>query len=192
MVGCVPAPFCPRAPRNAPVPPVIAKLPATTETGFLRAWGPGVRPEVTIVPTTLPSLSKISKVSMTTTFRAVSATARPGVGAVPRLKYCWLRVMVPLAGWPLITTMSAITTALAKLFGGDAGVTLGLVANLDRSEVSSTYWTQFSMSTWMRHAYFPSLVGYSELYHYPCQREGILQMSLVHITRLRYIGGEVL
>ena len=99
-----------------------------------------------MVPIALPSLFKISKVSTTTALRTVSAIARPGAGTVLRKEYWLLRVIVPLAGWPLIATISAMATALAKLLGIDAGVGLGVVANLEGSEVSSTYWTQLSTS----------------------------------------------
>ncbi len=71
-------PFCPRTPRNAPVPPIIAKLPCATETGALGGGGLGATPVGTMVPIALPSLFRISNVSRATPFRAVSAIAWGG------------------------------------------------------------------------------------------------------------------
>src|SRR5580698_8457324 len=95
-------PFCPRTPKNAPVPPVIAEF-------LLPAGGPGgdgiplLNPEVIIVPTgVIPSLCRISYVSSRIEGQVVSEIAFTppwtGVGlvqtATPRPTY------EPRAGWP--------------------------------------------------------------------------------------------
>src|SRR5215472_8112445 len=100
-------PFCPRAPKKAPVPPVIAEF-------LLPAGGPGgdgiplLNPKVIIVPTGVPSLCRISYVSSRNEGQVVSAIAStPGTGvglvqvATPRTVY------VPLVGWPFTGTTSA-------------------------------------------------------------------------------------
>src|ERR1041384_2991226 len=103
-------PLCPRTPKNAPVPPVIAEF-------LLPAGGPGgvgdplCSPMVIIVPTgVIPSLCRISYVSSRIEGQVVSEIAfdpfTPGTGvgvtqtATPRFAY------VPLAGWPFTDTIS--------------------------------------------------------------------------------------
>ena len=75
--------ICPRAPRKAPVPPVIAKLlPPVAVKGAPGGAEPPANPVVTMVPIGVPSLFKISKVNTASPTRTVSAIAWPGVGAV--------------------------------------------------------------------------------------------------------------
>src|SRR5580704_17270893 len=101
-------PFCPRAPKNAPVPPAITEL-------WLPTGGPGgvgaplLNPDAIIVPTgVIPSVCRISYVSSRIEGQVVSAIALMpfwmGVGVVqtatPRPTY------EPLAGWPFTETIS--------------------------------------------------------------------------------------
>src|ERR1041385_15848 len=97
----------PRAPKNAPVPPTIARLrPPTGGPGGM--GDPLFSPIVIIVPTGVPSLCRNSNVSSRLEGQVVSAIAfKPGVGvlliqtAVPRT------AQVPLTGWPFTDTISA-------------------------------------------------------------------------------------
>src|SRR5215472_8170160 len=57
-----PLPTIPRAPRNAPVPPTIAQPPFPWAVGDPGEGGPPDSPKATIVPTSVPSLFKISKI----------------------------------------------------------------------------------------------------------------------------------
>src|SRR5579862_5057034 len=76
-------PICPRTPRNAPVPPVIAKLlPPVTVKGDPGGASPPGNPSATMVPIGVPSLFRISKVTRATAFRTVSESAWPGLGCV--------------------------------------------------------------------------------------------------------------
>ena len=83
----------PRAPRNAPVPPVIAKLlPPVALKGAPGGAEPPPNPFVTIVPIGVPSLFRISKVNTATAIRVVSAIAWPGTGAVLRKTFAAERI----------------------------------------------------------------------------------------------------
>src|SRR5579864_3361168 len=95
------APTCPRAPRNAPVPPATTKLARVTFEGDPGGAAPPLYPVATIVPIGVPSLFKISKAISSTAFRTTSATAEPGGGAGRRLMSIPTRVWTPIAGWPL-------------------------------------------------------------------------------------------
>src|SRR5215831_14371671 len=104
------APPWPRAPKNAPVPPTMARLrPPTGGPGGV--GDPLFSPMVIIVPTEVPSLCRISNVSSRLEFQVVSAITKiPGVGIglmhtdVPRT------AQAPFAGWPFTDTISPYPT----------------------------------------------------------------------------------
>ena len=77
-------PTCPRAPRNAPVPPVTTILDTVTFEGDPGGEAPPINPLAMIVPIGVPSLFKISKLISSAAFRTLSAIAWPEVGAVLR------------------------------------------------------------------------------------------------------------
>src|SRR5260370_15581983 len=135
--GVAPWPNCPRAPRNAPVPPTIALLPwvcARGDPGDGKPTPPP-SPAAMMLPIGVLSVFKISNLRSIMEDRVISAIASPGFGAVVRLSLRIAKAAVPLAGWPLTATMSARTTVFEKFLGSPtAAVTFGLVASFEISE----------------------------------------------------------
>src|SRR5271154_5561839 len=137
---CIALPVWPWAPRNAPVPPTIAKLcdPAGGPGGD---GPPAFSPSVMTVPTGVaPSLWRISYVSNRIEFRETSATGWEAMAVGDVQTDTPREVYVPLAGWPLTATMSPRAT-IGTLKQGAAPVELippfvmfGLVPNFERSE----------------------------------------------------------
>src|SRR5258708_37636152 len=140
-----PVPSCPRAPRNAQLPPTIAQSPLRTAAGE-PGVAPPLIPRATMVPMGVPSLFRISKIFCRIEGWAVSAMAPPGAGAGLVMMVCARAAYRPLAGWPLTATMSAKRYSTKKFLGRTEGVTLGLLAYLEISEMSVWYITKFSVS----------------------------------------------
>src|SRR5262245_2297084 len=79
LCGSRAAPYWPRAPRNAPVPPTIAKFPPLWAKGAPGGGGPPFGPKATMVPIGVPSGLRISNVWYRSDARWVSAIASPGL-----------------------------------------------------------------------------------------------------------------
>src|SRR5215469_12209611 len=99
-----------------------------------------------IVPIGVPSIFKISKVWDLSEVWVVSAIAWPGLAVGVRKIPTGRLTYTPLAGCPLTATISPKTTATSKTLAPAEGVTPGLVANFDGSEMSPWYATTFSTS----------------------------------------------
>ena len=121
---------CARTSHNRPISAFGGRCPRGS--GYRR-----LNPKLMMVPTAVPSLCKISKISSRTAVLVTSEIALPGLGAGLASKPRTGLTYIPLAGWPFTAMMSPSIVATAKLVSASGGVTLGLVANFNGSEMSA-------------------------------------------------------
>src|SRR5690242_19625808 len=99
LCGVAAWPWVPRAPRDAPVPPVIALFPCDCPAGDPGGGVPAPAcPDNMRLPTILPSGVRNSKAALAPLGRPVSARESPGLAFAVRLTLRLWKVAVPFAG----------------------------------------------------------------------------------------------
>ena len=111
VCGVAPWPNCPRAPRNASVPPMIASSRCVCARGDPGGGEPTPNPVAMMLPIGVPLVCKISNLKSTIESRVMSAIACPAFGAGRRISLRILKTAVPLAGWPLPAPTASEATA---------------------------------------------------------------------------------